>query len=146
MKKAVKTSAILIALVLIIIIPLSVWSGFEDLLIDPVALSGSGGGTLNIIGKMLNGPDIKGSYHFDFYQNDGSNTINGGGAILTAMTSKDTNKFVGMGVFTDAGEATIYSPSSSGFGMVKKVLEPSTMLLLGSCLLCIGLFAMKFRK
>lgn len=46
----------------------------------------------------------------------------------------------------DAGETMKYSTSFAEFGMVKKVLEPSTMLLLGSCLLGLGLFAIKFRK
>ena len=32
------------------------------------------------------------------------------------------------------------------FGMVNNVLEPGTMLFLGSCLLGLGLFAIKFRK
>ncbi len=32
------------------------------------------------------------------------------------------------------------------YGMVNNVLEPGTMLLLGSCLLGLGLFAIKFRK
>lgn len=32
------------------------------------------------------------------------------------------------------------------FGIVNNVLEPGTMLLLGSCLLGLGLFAIKFRK
>jgi hypothetical protein len=202
MKKTLATPALLIILVLIIM-PFSAWAGLETLLIDPTALTGSGRGSLNIIDKILNGPDIKDPYYFDFYQHDDSNKffihdpvgpllavpneISGimrqsltasrnepcpeysdasvsfsavlipkktrgyrnatsGGPILTAMTSKDMNQFIGTGVFADAGETTIYSPSSSGFGMVKKVIEPNTMLLLGSCLLCIGLFAMKFRK
>jgi hypothetical protein len=32
------------------------------------------------------------------------------------------------------------------FGMVNNVLEPGIMLLLGSCLLGLSLFAIKFRK
>ena len=36
--------------------------------------------------------------------------------------------------------------SITEFGMMKKVLEPNMMLLLGSCLLGLGLFAVKFRK
>jgi hypothetical protein len=46
----------------------------------------------------------------------------------------------------DAGEIIIYSTSFTEFGVVKRVLDPSTMLLLGSCLLGIGLFALKIRR
>jgi hypothetical protein len=203
MKKALKTSTILIVLVLIL--PLSVWAGFENLFSDPAAVAGSGGGAVNFNARMLNFRDIKDSNHFDFYQIDDSNKFfinnplvlllampneisritlqsltaspnkprqenteasisisavvipnetrggyrdatSSGGAIQTAMTSKDTNEVVGLGVFTAAGEARIYSTSFTEFGMVKKVLDPTTMLLLGSCLLGIGLFAIKFRK
>lgn len=45
-----------------------------------------------------------------------------------------------------AGEARLYPISCTDIEMVKKVLEPGTMLLLGSCLLGLGLFATKFRK
>ena len=44
------------------------------------------------------------------------------------------------------GEARAYPLSCADIEMVKKVLEPGTMLLLGSCLLGLGLFAIKFRK
>jgi len=46
----------------------------------------------------------------------------------------------------DAGETKIYLTPFSEFGMVKRVLEPGTMLLLGICLLSLGLFAIKFKK
>lgn len=203
MKRALKKLAT--SIILVLIIPLSAWAGFVDLLINPATLlTCTGRGTINFIGKILNDPDIKDSNHFDNYKNedstqffinnplvlllavpndisnittlrsimaspnklhsedteasigmpavviankksDYSDTTSSSDQIQTAMTSKDTNKVVGLGVFTDAGEARIYTTSLTEFGMVK-VFEPSTMLLLGSCLLCIGLFALKFRK
>ncbi len=203
MKSALKKLAT--SIILVLIIPLSAWAGFVDLLIDPATLHICiGRETINFIGKILNDPDIKDSNHFDNYKNedstqffinnplvlllavpneisniatlrsitaspnklhsedteasigipavviankksDYSDTTSSSGQIQTAMTSKDTNKVVGLGVFTDAGEARIYTTSLTEFGMVK-VFEPSTMLLLGGCLLCIGLFALKFRK
>jgi hypothetical protein len=35
---------------------------------------------------------------------------------------------------------------STAFGLVNNVLEPGIMLLLGSCLVGLSLFAIKFRK
>jgi hypothetical protein len=46
----------------------------------------------------------------------------------------------------DAGGTRLYSTPCSEFEMVKKVLEPNTMLLLGGCLLGFSFFAMKYRR
>ncbi|MFI5333534.1 MAG: hypothetical protein ACHQVS_05545 [Candidatus Babeliales bacterium] len=46
----------------------------------------------------------------------------------------------------NSGETKIYYTPFTEFAMVKNALEPGTMLLLGSCLLGLGLFALKFRK
>jgi hypothetical protein len=121
MKKSLITLATSIGLVLIIL--LSAQAGFEDLLIIPTRTLAR---TINF-GKILNDPDINVSQK--------------------AIISKDTNKVVGLGDFTGSGETSrVYSTSLTEFGMMKKVLEPGTMLFLGVCLLGIGLLTIKFRK
>jgi hypothetical protein len=181
MKKALITSAISIALVLII--TLSVWANIADLLIDSHTFHiCTTAGTLNFPGNRQNNPadsavsipNKTGVYR---------DTINITSPIQTVMTSKDSNVVAGLSAFTnsqssrasadlgpknltniiwsrdglptgttipadgiDAGEIIIYSTSFTEFGVMKRVLDPSTMLLLGSCLLGIGLFAIKFRR
>jgi hypothetical protein len=105
--KGLRTSALLIILVLII--PLPARADFVDLLIDT-------------------------------------------SAQLSDVSVKRLRDGLPNGTFIDAdgiggaGEARSYPISCTDIEMVKKVLEPGTMLLLGGCLLGLGLFATKFRK
>jgi hypothetical protein len=46
----------------------------------------------------------------------------------------------------DSGGTSLYSTSCSELAIMKKVLEPNTMLLLGGCLLGFSFFAMNFRR
>jgi hypothetical protein len=106
-KKGLRTSALLVLLVLFM--PLPARADFVDLLIDSSA-----------------------------QLNDAS-----------AKRSRDglpNGTFIAADGIGGVGEARAYPMSCADIEMVKKVLEPGTMLLLGSCLLGLGLFAIKFRK
>jgi len=117
MKKALATLILLIALTLYI--PLSAWADFE------IGLGVFTNSQISSTSVNVNPKD-----HANIIcSNDGLP----GWTIIAADS-------------IDAGEARLYSPSCSEFGIVTKVLEPNTMLLLGGCLLGFSFYAIKFRR
>jgi hypothetical protein len=130
MKKALMTFAI--SIVLALMQPLMARADLLETLIDPTIIHmGPEAGIFSFDVNIENIPFILDSDHFDFFQGDG----NGLGDSSTIKMA-----------YMDAGNTRMYSASLTELEMVKKVIEPNTMLLLGSCLLGLGLFTIKFRK
>lgn len=114
---------------LALIIPLSAKANFFDSFIDPVTLRiATGSGTLGTNGDIRNNPVNRYFYNL--------NTDQQAVRSSTFITANTVN----------AGEARLFLLPFTEFGMAKNFLEPGTMLLLGSCLLGLGLFAIKFKK
>jgi hypothetical protein len=117
MKKALSTLIILAALTLYI--PLSAWADFE------IGLGVFKNNNDSCISVNMNPKDLANIIC--------TNVGLPGWTIVTADS-------------IDTGETRLYSTSYSEFEIVRKVLEPNTMLMLGGCLLGFSFFTIKFRR